>query len=327
MVFGNRNSLDTTATFILYTDSIPKQINPPNRAIKVPCKRIAALSSIYARAFFELGALENLIAIDNIDYINCESILEKHRSGNLQEISKGIELNIEQTLVLKPDMIFGFGMGDWERDKNKKVEQAGMAMAISIDHLEESPLARAEWIKFFAAFVNKSELADSIFDEVEKNYQNLTKKAAQALSRPSVFNEIKYSDSWYMPGGKSYIAQLLKDAGADYVWKENTEFGSLPLSFEQVYAKAKDADFWINLSTVNSKSELLAYEKRYSEFKAFKTGNLYNNNRYSNAKGYSIYWETGMLFPNKILSDLIQIFHPEMFNEGEKNMNYYKKLD
>jgi iron complex transport system substrate-binding protein len=130
-----------------------------------------------------------------------------------------------------------------------------------------------------------------------------------------------------MPGGKSYVAQMLRDAGADYLWKDNEEVGSSPLSFEQVYAKAKDADYWINLSTVRSKTELLAYEKRYAEFKAFKSGELYNNNRFTNEKGYSIYWETGMIFPDRILSDLIQIFHPELKTGTTQEMYYYEKIN
>ena len=62
--------------------------------------------------------------------------------------------------------------------------------------------------------------------------------------------------------GKSYVAELLKDAGANYLWKENENTGSVPLTFEQVYSVAKDADFWINLSTLQAKQELLSFESQ-----------------------------------------------------------------
>src|SRR5690606_5534333 len=104
--------------------------------------------------------------------------------------------------------------------------------------------------------------------------------------KPSVFSEIKYGDVWYLPGGKSFMAQLLNDASADYIWKSDSSAGSLPLSFEQVYSKAKDADFWLNLPLIKTKKELLSYENRYSEFKAFKDGKLYNNTKTTNDKGY-----------------------------------------
>ena len=122
------------------------------------------------------------------------------------------------------------------------------------------------------------------------------------------------------------MAQLMADASADYIWKDDEKFGSVPLSFEQVFARAKDADFWINLSSVTSKKELLEFESRYAEFKAYKLGNLYNNNKNTNDKGYSSYWETGMIFPNRILSDLIQIFHPELREELKTDFYYYRRL-
>lgn len=325
-VFGNKSNRDTTSIFVLYTDSLPPQVRKNEVAIKIPCKNIAALSSIYARMLYELGSLGAVKAIDNIDYVTCESILRKHQNDSLLELARGVEIDLEQCIVLRPDIIFSFGMGDWEKDRNRKMEQLQIPLALSVDHLEESPLARAEWIKFFAAFVCKDSLADSIFDSVEKNYKELQTFASTFSFQPTVFNELKYSDSWYMPGGKSYIARILKDAGADYLWKSNPSNGSIPLSFEQVYAIAKDADVWINLSTLTKKEQLLSYESRYSEFKAYRTGQLYNNNLHTNKNGYSNYWETGMIFPDKILSDLIRIFHPETKTQLGQEFNYYRQL-
>lgn len=326
-LFGDRNNYDTTATFIIYPDSVdPSKLPASGVLIKSPCKKIAALSSIYATLFCELGAENSLAAIDNMDYVNNSVILQKFSEGKLKELAKGPQVDLEQTVVLNPDILFTFGMGEGEKDKDKKLTQTGIPVAISVDHLEESPLARAEWIKFFAVFVNKEKKADSIFAEVEKNYLELKALAEKTSGRPTVFNEIKYSDSWYMPGGKSYVAQLLNDAAANYLWRDDTKAGSLPLSFEQVFAKAKDADFWINLSTLKTKKELLGFETRYAEFKAYKTGNLYNNTKVTNSKGYSIYWETGMIHPDRILSDMIQIFHPELRSQIKQDFYYYEQL-
>ncbi|PBQ31843.1 hypothetical protein CNR22_08700 [Sphingobacteriaceae bacterium] len=323
-LFGNRHNHDTTATFILYTDSA----NLPAKGIRIrrPCKKIAALSSIYATMFCELQSSDKLSAIDNMDYVNNQEVITKYMKGDLKELMKSPQIDLEKTVMLNPDIIFTFGMGEGEKDVDKKLEQTKIPVAISVDHLEESPLARAEWIKFFAAFVDKEKLADSIFKAVEKNYYELKQIASQTTYKPTVFNEIKYSDSWYMPGGRSYVAQLLKDAGANYLWKEDTLSGSLPLSFEQVYVKAKNADFWINLSTLRTKKELIGFESRYSEFKAYQNGNLYNNTKVTNSKGYSNYWETGMIYPNRILSDLIQVFHPALREKIKTDFWYYEQL-
>lgn len=324
-VFGNRYTNDTTSVFVISKDTAGLK-NRFNSAfiIKSPCNRIAALSSIYANMFCELGDLDKLIAIDNMDYINNVQLISKNRAKQLAEIAKGPKVDIEQTVKISPDIIFTFGMGKGDKDKDEKLEQTGIPVAISVDHLEESPLARAEWIKFFAAFTGRMNEADSIFNTVEKNYLQLMEEAIAVSFRPTVFSEIKYSEFWYMPGGNSYMARILKDAGATYLWSDNTNFGSLPLSFEQVYARAKNADYWIHLSTLRSKKELEASETRYTSFKAFKTGNLYNNTLHTNSKGYSDYWETGMIYPDRILSDLIGIFHPELKNKNE--FYYYEKI-
>lgn len=326
-VFGNRLNFDTTAVFFLCKDSVSTgKKSASTFVLQLPCKKIAALSSIYSNMLYDLNALPSLAAIDNIDYINNTAISNKFKAGQLLELSKGPQVDLEQTIALKPDVIFTFGMGDPQKDVDPKLKQAGIPVAVSVDHLETNALARAEWIKFFAAFVDRSSKADSIFNTVEKNYMSLKSLAEKAQTHPTVFNEIKYGDTWYLPGGKSYVAQLINDAGGDYLWKNDTNAGSLPLSFEQVYAKAKDADYWLNLSMVKTRAELLGFESRYAEFNAFKKDNLYNNNKVANEKGYSIYWETGMTYPDRILSDFIHIFHPELAAELKNDLYYYQQI-
>ncbi len=327
-LFGNKNNLDTTAVFYIYKTANILTANSKNTFfIKSPCNKIAALSSIYSAMLCELNCINSIAAIDNVDYITNIQIIEKQKSNKIIELSKGSQIDLEKTITLSPDIIFSFGMGEGEKDKNKKLDQTGIPIAIILDHLESSPLARAEWIKFFAAFVNKKELADSLFNETEKNYLELKKIAKNSSYKPSVFTEIKYSDAWYVPGGNSYIAQLIKDANANYIWANDINTGSFPLSFEQVFSKANKAEFWINLSNIKTKKELLGFENRYREFNAFKVGNLYNNNKNTNALGYSKYWETGMIYPNKILNDLILIFHPELINSINNKLTFYKKIN
>lgn len=326
-LFGNKTNFDTTAIYLIYKDpTLIKNISKAIVPVKSPCEHIAALSCIYANMFCELGLINNIAAIDNIDYINNPKIISKHRSGSIIELAKGPDIDLEQTIKLNPDVLFTFGMGDPKKDINPKLLLTKIPVAISLDHFEETPLARAEWIKFFAAFVDKYEMADSIFKQVEKNYNELRSLAQKTLTKPTVFTDIKYSDSWYMPGGKSYVAQFLADAGTNYLWKDDHNTGSVPLSFEQVYMKAKEADFWINPSVLKTKKELLSFDDRYAEFKAFKNGTVYNNTKFINDKGYSTYWETGMIYPDRILHDLLLIFHPEIKEQFKNDLYYYEQL-
>lgn len=319
---GDRNSMDTTDVFILSRTRGPALTGNGEFIVRIPCTNVAALSSIYAQALFELRELDALAAIDNSDYVTNKEVLERISSAHLPELAKTPFIDVEKTLLLDPDIVFTFGMGDGS-EPDERLKRAGIPVAVSVDHLEETPLARAEWIRFFSEFVDRRSLADSLFAVTEKEYINKRSLASRTAARPTVFCEIKYSDAWYMPGGKSYVATLLRDAGARYLWEDDQHTGSLPLSFEEVYSKARDADFWIHLSLVRTREELLSYEQRYASFRAFKTGNLFNNTRHTNSKGYSNYWESGMLHPERILSDLVSIFHPEL---GNQNMYYYEKV-
>ncbi len=84
-LFGDRNNYDTTNVFVIYkTATQPTYFYPNTHFIKSPCKKIAALSSIYASMFYELGVIENLVAIDNIDYVVNSEIISKHKNNNLK---------------------------------------------------------------------------------------------------------------------------------------------------------------------------------------------------------------------------------------------------
>jgi iron complex transport system substrate-binding protein len=327
-LFGDRNSQDTTAAFILYKTGHqkPEGFKKNSFYIEVPVQRVACLSSIYAAMMTRLNLDEKIVAIDNIDYYNNPDILRKTEEGKIKELAKGPEMNVEQTLILKPDLVLTFGMGYPEKDVNPKILSSGVPVAISLDHLEETPLARAEWIKFIAAFFGQERQADSLFRMTEQRYNNLRALTDTVSIKPTVLTEIKYGEAWYVPGGKSFMAHFIKDAGGDYIWKDENRAGSVPLSFEAVYAKAKDAEYWVNLFiNLNTKKELLSYDERYNMFKAFKLGNLYNNNKIANSKGYSDYWENGISNPDELLQDLIKIFHPHLLPQHQ--LKYYKKIE
>lgn len=325
-LFGNRNSQDTTSVFVLYKNEKPTLQFKNVYYVKVPVITIASMSSIYGAMLSKLNLADKIVAIESADYYNDSLIISRVKSGKIKELAKGPELNVEQTLLLNPELILTFGMGDPRTDVNSKILNSNIPVAISLDHLEEHPLARAEWIKFIAYFFDKEQLADSLFNVTVKNYNTLMQMCDTLHSKPSVLTEIKYADAWYVPGGKSFMSNLIADAGGMYLWKDEEKSGSIPLSFEQVYTKAKDADYWINLFiNINSKKDLLAFDERYHLFKAFQSGNLFNNTRVVNSKGYSNYWETGMTNPDELLKDLIKILHPQLLPDYQ--LKYYKKIN
>jgi iron complex transport system substrate-binding protein len=318
---------EITDTYIVY-DSVKPQLYEPNmHFIKAPAKRIVALSSIYANMISEVGGLDHIVAIENIDYYNNPEIIKAFQDRKIKEVQRNPEIEREEVIKLKPSVIFAFGMNQTANDFDPKILMAGIPVVMSLDHLERSPLARAEWIKFFAAFVNKSQEANIIFAEVEKDYNMLKELAKNYKDKPKVLTELKFGDTWYVPGGKSYMGQLINDANGDYFWKEDTATGSLQLSFEAVYKKARTADLWLNVYLCTTKEQVLSQDKRYADFDAFKKDGIYNNNLNCNKFNYSTYWETGMIYPNRILCDMIQIFHKDAKETLNRPFYYYRKLN
>jgi iron complex transport system substrate-binding protein len=189
--------------------------------------------------------------------------------------------------------------------------------------METSPLGRAEWIRFLALFFDKQTLADSLFHETVKSYNQLKELTAHVTSRPTLLTETIYQGIWYLPGGNSYMAHIYRDAGADYLWKDDTSSGSLlALPFESVLDKAEKADFWLlkyNNPRDMTYRELAQNYPNYTFFDAFKRRNIYVCNT-----GKVTYYEELPIHPDYVLKDMVWIFHPELLPDYQPR--YYKKM-
>lgn len=321
-LFGSKGNV--ISEFVLYKNHKPEYKGTNVYYIQVPVKRVVSLSSIYTTMLYNMGLKHIVIAIDNVDYYTNKDIIERVKKSDLAEVSKTQQLQLEKTISLNPDIVFGFGMGEGMSEDDEKLQKINIPSVSCLDHLEESPLARTEWIKFFACFFEKEIMADSIFKAVETNYLQLKSSITDAKVKPKVMTEIKYGDTWFVPSGNSYVANLINDAGGIYFYNQNQKTGSTPLSFENVFDLAKDCDVWINLYSINTKRELVSYDERYKLFKPYKNNRLYNNNKIQNQLGYSNFWEDGILRPDLILEDLIKIFHTD--TNQTANFNFYQKI-
>jgi iron complex transport system substrate-binding protein len=190
--------------------------------------------------------------------------------------------------------------------------------------METHPLGRAEWLKFTALFFNKEALAEKAFDEIAQEYERLSQLGHHVLVRPTVLTGTSWRGTWFLPGGKSFMAQFLRDAGAEYLWEKDQTTGAIPMDFESVLAQAQHADFWVNADTWHSVSDVLATDARYGMFKALQTRQVFNREGRVNSQGGNDYFETGVMYPQKVLADLIKIFHPELV--PEHNLIWYRQL-
>jgi iron complex transport system substrate-binding protein len=226
--------------------------------------------------------------------------------------------------MLSPDMVMGYTMNS-DYGQFKKVEELNVPVVLNAEYLEKHPLGRAEWLKYMALFFNKEKEADSIFQSIEKEYLDTKALADGVKNKPTILSGIVYGDTWFLPGGQNYAAKLLRDAGYNYLWSENSSNGFLELSFESVYEKAHDAKFWIGVGSFTSLDEIEKADHRYAKFEPFKNRQVYTSNARKGSKGGSEFLELGYLRPDIILKDLVKIAHPELLPSYE--LYFHKKLE
>ena len=154
-----------------------------------------------------------------------------------------------------------------------------------------------------------------MFAAVERNYKDLQELVKPISFAPSVMCDLKTSSTWYTPGGNSTIAKLYSDAGANYIFREDTHSGSLPYPFEVIFEKGQQTDFWLiryNQPVDKTYGELEKEFAPYAGFRAFKERNIYgcNTNRVP-------FYEETPFHPDWLLKDLIKIFHPSLLEGYE----------
>ncbi|MEE9350132.1 MAG: ABC transporter substrate-binding protein, partial [Flavobacteriaceae bacterium] len=175
------------------------------------------------------------------------------------------------------------------------------------------------------ALFNKDKLADTIFKDIELKYNNVKELAKTAKRKPKVLSGVMYKDKWNMPAGDSFGAQLLRDANVNYPWQKSIGTGSLSLSFEAVFDKARDAEIWISPGFFSSFNQLKESNKHYTKFDAFQNKNIYNSMNRKGETGGVLYYELAPVQPHIVLKDIIKVMHPNLLPQYE--LYYFQQLN
>jgi iron complex transport system substrate-binding protein len=292
--------------------------------IRIPIQTIVCTSTTHIPLLDYLDASEKLIGFPTTDYISSTRIRERIDSGFVSNLGIEDAMNLERLVVLKPDLVMSYSVSG-RQGQTKKINELGIPVVINAEYLETHPLGRAEWIKFMAAFLDKESQANEVFSIIENNYLAAKELVRSELNQPTVLSGIVYNDAWFLPGGQNYASRILKDAGYRYLWEGDSTIGFLRLSFEAVYEKAKDADYWIGVGSFNSLEDLKNADNRYALFKAFKDRNVYTYDVRKGEKGGSEFFELGYLRPDIILKDLIKIYRPELIKDHQ--LYFHRKLE
>lgn len=284
--------------------------------IEVPVENIVVTSTTHIPSLEMLEETDALIGFPNLTYISSEKTRERIDKGAIVELGKNEDLNTEILIDLAPDLVVGFAV-DGNNSTFTTLKNTGIPVVYNSDWTETTPLGKAEWIKFFGAFFNKEKEAEKLFNEIEAEYNLVKEIALKAKKEPTVLSGAMYKDIWYLPQGNSWAAQFINDANGDYLWKDTEGTGSLSLNLEAVLEKSQEADVWIGPGQFTSTRQMKDAHTVYSEFKAFKNGEVYNFTQKKGATGGVLYYELAPNRPDIVLKDIVKILHPQLLPKHE----------
>jgi iron complex transport system substrate-binding protein len=287
--------------------------------IEAPARRIIAMSTTHLPHLEKLGLLDRLIGMDEFTYVNNPKVRELIKAGRLIEIGSGPTVNIEKTIEARPDIVMTFGVGDPQFDSHPKLLEAKIPTVINAEYMEGTPLGRSEWIKFTALFFNREAAAQREYTLMKQRYLAVARKVSGVANRPLVLVGTASRGRWRMPGGASYFATLVRDAGGNYLMAANPSAGSVQISLEEAFDRAINADVWLlnAFQRYQKIGALLAEEPRYERLGPVSKGSIWNYDKRLNENGGNDYWETGVGNPHLILADLAKIFHPNLMADHE----------
>lgn len=289
------------------------------QTIKIPLERSIIYSSTNMSAIGELGRLDEVCAVADGNYYNStDTVAKLIAAGRLTDIGNSMSPKLETLVELSPDAIL---TSPYENAGHGVLDALKVPIIECADYMEKTPIGRAEWLLLLGELYGEREKARELYSQVAESYESLRDSiAATVTERPRVLTELLTSGVWYVPGGQSYMANMLRDAGADYPWSDNASAGSLQLDAAAVIDKASNADIWImrNFGDVTLGS-LAEMSPLYTNIKAYQNGNIYNCDL-----SESVIFNDIAFHPERILADMAAMFHPELFSDYK--MRYYSKI-
>jgi iron complex transport system substrate-binding protein len=294
--------------YILVPREKPLPANlPEGTVIKTPIQHAIVYSSVHCAMLDEIGAMDCVTGVCDYEYIRLEAVKTRYQSGKIQDMGVAVSPNVEKIIASGAEVILST---PFENGSYGAVEKIGIPIIECSDYMETKPLGRAEWIRFFGLLTGRTEKADSSFRETSDKYLKYKLLAENANDRPTLLVGMKYGAPWYVASGESFMARIFDDAGADYIFRDLPGAGGTPLSFETVLDKAVHADFWLILYNNNQEltyKSLKSDFTSYSQFDAFKNQHIYGCNT-----NFSTYYEEMPVHPDRLLAELVAIFHPEL---------------
>ena len=287
--------------------------------VNSPMDRLICMSSSHVAALSAIGADKHIIGAAGLKYISDQDL----KRNDVKDIGYDVALDYEAILELQPDLLVTYAVAGAEPAYGSKLHSLGIRTLVLHDHLEQHPLARAEYVRLFGALTGRREVADSVYHDVRDRYLELSANVDRT-TKVKVLINMPYGDAWYIPGQDGYMSQLVRDAGGEILGAAHGESASSVVSMEQAYEYSLAADLWLNPGPCRTREELAAAHHMFLRFGPMaKDLPIYNNLRCVSAGGGNDFWESGAVRPDLILEDLISVMNHAKGGDPEESLHYH----
>lgn len=313
----------TLATYVLVPRAhpIPHSL-PQGTLVRTPVQRAVMGSSVHAALVIELQASAQMAGLMDAEY--AVSPIVRQHVGNVQGMMKPMGSSMQpDPELIRSAHADALLLSPFENAGHGAISRLQVPIIECADYMETSPLGRAEWMRFYGRLFGQGERSDSLFLQVEKSYTARCRKASTSPKRPTVMCDAPMGATWYEPGGESTMGRLFADAGARYLWADRKEAGSLQLDLESVFARGRNADIWLvkyGAQTDWTYASMKADNARFALFRPWKEHHIWGCNTL-----HVPFFEETPFHPERLLANLISIFHPEI-PQAEKYPAYYTPL-
>ncbi len=313
-----QGATDVEQHLLLLPEEAPVPTGFDGTVIRTPVRRVICMSSSHVAMFDALDEIGRVRGVSGIDYISNDYVRAHRACGEVRDVGPDTHMNFELLAALRPDVVLLYGVTGENSVATAKLRELQIPYVYVGDYVEQSPLGKAEWTVLCAELCGCREKGCATFERIAERYDAVRRRietyvaehAPDRTCRPKALLNAPYRDTWFMPSADNYMVRLIRDAGGDTFTVSEEGSASLPVDLEQAYLLAADADVWLNPGMYDTLAEFLARNPKFSDMPVVREGRVWNNNLRRTPAGGSDFWESGVVRPDVVLSDLFAILYP-----------------
>ena len=286
-------------------------------------ERIVCMSSTYVAMLESISEVERVVGVSGVNFVTNQYVVQNR--DKVKDVGYDANVNFEMIVALQADVVLLYGVNGASVIEGK-LRELGIPYIYVGEYMEEDPLGKSEWLVAIAELVGKRDTGVEVFNQIPERYLSLMERVSQIEGdKPGVMINTPYGDNWFMAFTSSYMARLIRDAGGDYVYKNNDSNRSLPIDMEEAAVLVSQADVWINVEGVGTLEDLRRKFPKFADASCVKNGQVYKSDLRYIPGGGNDFWESGVIYPDKVLSDMVKILYPGLMEDVE--FTYYRKLE